>query len=86
MILKKLMNEGYTYDIAMKAIDTLDFSNDIISESEVIRKEAKKAKSRYGRTLNGTDLRNRVYHTLASKGFSSENIYAILSEMEWDDE
>ncbi len=86
MILKKLMNEGYTYDIAMKAIDTLDFSNDIISESEVIRKEAKKTKSRYERTLNGTDLRNRVYHTLASKGFSSENIYAILSEMEWDDE
>ncbi len=86
LILKKLLNDGYAYEIAAAAIDGVDFSEDIVNESEVIRKEAKKAKNRYAKSLTGTQLRNRVFHYLASKGFSSENIYAILSEMEWDDE
>lgn len=86
LILKKLLNDGYSYEIANVAIEGIDFSEDIVNESEVIRKEAKKARSRYAKSLSGTQLRNRVFHYLASKGFSSENIYAILSEMEWDDE
>ena len=85
-IIKKLLQEGYNYDIANQVIESLDFSHDVYNESEVLKKEANKTKLRLERKYKSTELRNRIYYSLASKGFSSEEIYAVLNEMEWKDE
>ena len=35
---------------------------------------------------NGTILRNNVFRYLFSVGYRTEDIYAVLDEMEWKDE
>ncbi|MBR3228572.1 MAG: RecX family transcriptional regulator, partial [Erysipelotrichaceae bacterium] len=82
LIYGKLINDGFTSDIAKEAMSSLDFSDSILMEKELLKKEALKAKNRYEKKYEGTELRNRVYLTLVSKGFSYDNIYAIINEME----
>ncbi len=86
MLKRKLYEEGFTNEVIEMAIKDLDFSEASFNEIENLRREAKKAKERYSKKLEGTQLRNRVYHYLASKGYSSDNIYTILNEMRWKDE
>ncbi len=86
MLKRKLYEEGFSSTIIDSVINELDFSDASFNEIENLRKDAKKAKDRYAKKLSGTDLRNRVYHYLASKGYTSDNIYTILNEMRWKDE
>ena len=81
-IVAKLINVGFSSDIASKVIDVLDFSDSILQENDILRKEAFKALKKYKRKYSGTDLRNKIYMSLASKGFSYDNIYALINEME----
>lgn len=81
-ILNKLVSSGFTYETANEAISVLDFSNSILEEKDILRKEANKALKKYSKKYEGTDLRNKIYMYLASKGFSYDNIYALINEME----
>lgn len=83
---RKLVADGFAYEIAKRVIDDLDFSDDIFREDIILRKEAQKQKKRYEKRYEGTQLRNRVYQALATKGFEYDDIYAIINEMEWKDE
>lgn len=81
-ILAKLLNDGFNYQMAKQALATLDFSNSVLQEKELIRKEANKALKRYEKKYKDTELRNKVYLALASRGFESDDIYALINEME----
>ncbi|MBR0461472.1 MAG: RecX family transcriptional regulator [Erysipelotrichaceae bacterium] len=81
-IYAKLVNDGFSYDIAREAMSVLDFSESVMMEKDILKKEALKAKKKYEKKYEGTELRNRVYLSLVSKGFSYDNIYAIINEME----
>lgn len=86
LITKKLLKEGFSLDDACKVVNLLSFQEDSFEEKNILRKEASKAKQRFSRKYHGSELRNRIYHSLVSKGFGIDAVYAILNEMEWDDE
>lgn len=81
-ILTKLINEGFSIETSKEAMSILDFSNSILEEKDILRNEANKALKKYSKKYTGTDLRNKIYMYLASKGFSYDNIYALINEME----
>ena len=81
-IMAKLLNDGFDYNLAKQVMNTLDFSNSMLQEKELIRKEASKALKKYERKFQDTELRNKIYLYLASKGFVSDDIYALINEME----
>lgn len=81
-IIKKLVDNGYSLDIAKNAIEYLDFSAYKLEESEVLKIEANKALRKYSKKYEGRELRNRLFNYLASKGFELDKIYAIINEME----
>ena len=86
LIIKKLLREGYSMDTANEVLNVLSFRDETFEEKDILRKEAYKAKTRFARKYSGSNLRNRIYHALVSKGFDIDAVYAILNEMEWDDE
>ncbi len=81
-ILRRLVQDGFNYDTAKEAVDSLDFSSETFEEKDLLKKEAAKARKRLSRKYEGTELRNRLYYTLFSKGFKSEAIYAVINETE----
>ena len=81
-IYTKLLNDGFASDIAKEAMNILDFSSSVLMEKDILRKEANKAKKKYEKKYEGSELRNRVYLSLVAKGFGYDNIYAIINEME----
>lgn len=85
-IIRKLLNEGFNYETISKALDSVDFTEDVYGERDILRKEASKLKNHYTKKYSGSALRNRVHNALVSKGFNYDSIYAIINEMEWDDE
>lgn len=78
----KLIVDGFSSDIAKEALSSLDFSSSIVNEKDLLRKEALKMKKKYEKKYEGSELRNRIYLSLVSKGFGYDNIYAIINEME----
>lgn len=85
-IIKKVVNEGFDYQIAIKVLESLDFSYEVYNEKTILSKETDKLYKRLSKKYSGTELRNRMYYSLISKGFSSETVYAILNEKEWSRE
>ncbi len=82
----KLMQRGYSSDISNQVVESLDFSEDIKNESEHLKICALKAKKKYSKKYSGTDLRNHVFRYCSAKGYQNERIYAVIDEMEWDDD
>jgi len=82
LLIKKLCDKGFNYDVSKSAIDYLDFSTYSIQETEVLRNECIKYGKKYSKKYEGRDLRNKIYTALVSKGFNSEDVYAIISELE----
>lgn len=85
-LFKKLIDRGYSSELASQVIQQLDFSKEEMGELDSLRKCALKAKKRYAKKYEGTKLRNAVYRYCGAKGYQAEDIYGILNEMEWNDE
>ena len=83
---RKMMIQGYSNDIVVQAMEHLSFIDDENSEIDNLRKAAYKAKKRYDKKYNGTKLRNAIFKYLASVGYRIEDIYAVMDEMEWNNE
>lgn len=83
---QKMMIQGYTGDVISKAIEHVSFVEDEISEIDNLRKAAFTIKKKYEKKHSGTILRNNVFRYLFSVGYRTEDIYAVLDEMEWKDE
>lgn len=86
LLKSKMIAQGYAIDIINEVMDSLSFVEDERAELESLRKTANKARKRYQSKYKGTKLRNYVFRYCSAQGFDVEDIYLILSEMEWDDE
>ncbi|MFI3284406.1 MAG: RecX family transcriptional regulator [Erysipelotrichaceae bacterium] len=86
LVMKKMLAQGYELDMIYQVIDQLNFTDEQLSELDVLRKTADKVYIRYKRKYNGSKLRNAVFKGCLTRGFSYEDIYLVLNEMEWDDE
>lgn len=82
-IMNKLLNDGFSQEIALEALNSLDFSYEVLYETDSLRLQAQKAYIKYHRKYNGSELRNKIYIYLANKGFEQEKIYALINEMEF---
>lgn len=85
-VVRKLIQRGFSSDIAHETANELDFSKDEMQEMDNLRHCAQKARKRYEKKYQGSRLRNTIYRYCAAKGYSNEDIYAILDEMEWEDD
>ena len=85
-IIKKLVSNGFNYDIAKEATNLLDFTNETFEEKDLLKKEANIQYKKLVKKYKGYELRNKMYYSLFSKGFTSEAIYALIDEMELNDE
>lgn len=83
---QKLMTQGFDFNVIELVMRSLSFTDDEKGELDVLRKAALKAKRKYASKFTGTSLRNTVFNYLDHQGFSLDDIYIILNEMEWDDE
>ena len=81
-IISKLCNDGFTYEMAQDAVNQLDFSNDLINDNKLIKKEALKAYNKYVKKYDGSELRNKIFTYLINKGFEYEHIYVAINELE----
>ena len=79
----KLIAKGYSPEIADTVSGEFDFHDENKDELENLRRCAAKAKKRYEKKYEGTRLRNTVFRYCSAQGYSAEDIYVILDEMEW---
>ena len=84
LISQKLYSQGFAQDIAEMVMNSLSFDDEISEQRSVLRNLASKAKKRYEKKYHGVELRNRVFRYCSSQGFEIEDIYLVLSEMEWE--
>ena len=82
-IINKLINDGFSKEVAQEALKSLDFSYEVLYEVDTLRLQAQKAYIKYHRKYDGTALRNKVFIYLSNKGFEQETIYAVINEMEF---
>lgn len=86
LIRNKLILRGYSSEIAENAVEKLDFSRSETRELDNLKRCAVKAKRRYERQYSGAACRNRVFRYCAGQGYKSGDIYAVIDEMEWNDD
>ena len=77
-IVQGLMNKGFTYDLARKAVGQLDISADDNMEADLISKELEKLYRKYSRKYDGYELKQRLIQALARRGFEFDQIQAVL--------
>lgn len=82
----KLLSQGYEYDIINTVMKSLSFSEDERNQATNCLNAANKAVKKYAVKYQGADLKNHVYSYLAQKGFESDDINTVISEMEWTNE
>lgn len=85
-IRQKLLLRGYNKDVVDEVVANLDYAEDELKQLENCRKCATKARKRYEKKYTGSELRNMIYRYSLAKGYESKDIYAILDEMEWDND
>lgn len=77
-ILIKLTGNGFSYEDARKAVDSLNIINE--NELELLSREYFKALRKYEKKYQDYDLRNHIYAYLLNKGFRSEDIKEVMEE------
>lgn len=83
---QKLIQRGYSVDTAKKAVNELSMVKAEGRELDNLKKCALKAQRRYAKKYEGTDLRNHVFRYCVSQGYDTEDIYAVIDELEWDND
>ena len=81
-IISKLVNDGFSLENAKNSVEKLDFSSDQINDNKLIKKYATKAYNKYVGKYEGSELRNKIFQYLISKGFEYEYIYVAMNELE----
>ena len=75
-ILAKLAANGFSYEIGNDVLSQLKIETD--NEDELLQKEFDKAVKKYSKRYEGYELRQRIYGSLMSKGFNSDDIRRVL--------
>lgn len=81
---QKMVHQGFDFDVIEIALGQLNFSDEEKQELDRLRKVATKAYKRYASKHQGTALRNALFSYLDHQGFSLDDIYIVLNEMELD--
>ncbi len=85
LIYQGLMNRGFDVHIIEESMSHLKFVDEEKEELDNLRKIAYKAKKRYGNQHSGVKLRNLVFRYCSAQGFDMEDIYLVLSELDWEE-
>ncbi len=85
-IMQKMLAQGYSREAAEDAISHLDFTKQETHETENLKRCAFKARKRYEKKYSSYDLRNRIYRYCCAQGYNSSDVYAVLDEMNWEDQ
>lgn len=80
---QKMALQGFDYDVIESVMNALNFSDEQQAEVDALRKVAFKAQKRYATKHSGTALRNAMFTYLDHQGFSLDDIYIVLNEMEF---
>lgn len=86
LIRTKLVQHGFSVDMANAVIHKLDFTYVAANERTNLQKQIEKARRRYSRKYSGAELRARVYKSCVQQGFASAETLEMLDGMEWNDE
>ncbi|MEE3486880.1 MAG: RecX family transcriptional regulator [Bulleidia sp.] len=81
----KMMLKGYSSQTADTVINRMDWCEEEKHETDTLRRCALKARKRYEKKYDGTKLRNTVFRYCAAQGYNTDDIYAVLDEMEWSE-
>ena len=79
---KKLYQQGYDTETVHEIMDELKFEVSEETEKSNLHKQAEKIWKKYSSKYEGAKLRNAVFRSLASKGFSYDDIYSAVEEVE----
>lgn len=82
VLISKLINKGFTFEIAKDVIDHYEFSEDFLNDKEALNKAIQKAVRTASMKYSGEELKRNVLGTLIQKGFNSEDILLAIEEME----
>jgi 1,2-diacylglycerol 3-alpha-glucosyltransferase len=80
---QKMALQGFDYEVIESVMNALNFNDEAQAEMDALRKVAIKAKKRYATKHSGTALRNALFTYLDHQGFSLDDIYIVLNEMEF---
>ena len=78
MILNKLLNSGFSYEIGKEVTDGLEIDTD--HDLDLLEKEYRKAYWKYERKYSDFELRQRISAALYAKGFRMEDIRKVMEE------
>ena len=74
-------------DIINEVLNKMNFSDDENNEINNLKACAYKARRKYENKANSNaSLRNSIFKYCIGQGYSYEDVYAVLDEMEWDDD
>ena len=78
-----LVMKGYSSQIARSVSEKMDYTRIENKELDNLSKCCVKAKKRYEKKYQGTELKNRVFRYCMAQGYAIEDIYVVIDEMEW---
>ena len=81
LLISKLINKGFTFDIAKDAVNNFNFSEDFLNERDALESAINKAIRLYSKKYKGYELKKMVLNQLIRKGFNSEDVLIEIEGM-----
>lgn len=85
-IMGKLHRGGYANDIVNEVLANMNFQEDLLQETVLLKKAMEKAKKMYGLKYSGKKLKDKVISNVLQKGFLYDDIIQVWEEEECTDE
>ncbi|AZR96529.1 recombination regulator RecX [Streptococcus suis] len=79
-VVQGLMGKGFSYETAKQSLGQLELVADEENEDDLIAKELDKQYRKYSRKYEGYELKQRLIHALARKGYDFDRIQAVLRD------
>lgn len=85
MMYQKLLARGFESDIINRIMQDLNFNQENKDEIDNLKNCATKARRKYEKKAKDfSSLRNSIFKYCLAQGYQTEDIYAVLDEMDWD--
>ena len=85
-IINKLIQNGFEKEIIDEVLANLDYSAIELNEEDNLRNCLDSALLKYKNKYKGYELKSKIYQYCAQKGYKSENISSLLSEVNIDEQ
>lgn len=80
MMVEKLHNDGFSYELAKEVVNSLNYEDDLLREGMLLDKAVEKAIKNYTKKYSGIELRNHIISYALNKGFLYDDIIQVLEE------